>query len=455
MHRLWGMALLSFSLCASALAQGPPRSLHPLIAKAVAAVSTERIETTLRKLEGFGTRGNYTDASQEKTGIGAARRWIQSEFQSYSPRLQVRLDTYRVKKQQRVWRDTEFVNVVAVLPGTRYPERQILISGHYDSLNLGRRSAEERASDAPGPRQLSDEEQQKRAVAPAPGISDDASGVAATLEMARVLSQYEFDKTLVFVAFAGEEVGLIGSTLHAQKAKAEKQTIEAVLNSDIIGTEVSGDGRRVNRAVRIFSADPNDSPARQLARYIRDIGARYLPGFETWLIFRADRVGRGGDHTPFANEGYAAVRFTSAVENFTHQHSETDTLANASPAYIASVTKLKLAVGASLALAPKTPDATMGLSRGRTGYDARLRWKDPEPAADLLGYAVVYRSTTAPYWEHEVFAGKETELVLEGVDIDNSVFGVKAIDTQGNESLVAAFGGRANTSTTPRKIETY
>ncbi|MBI4907153.1 MAG: M20/M25/M40 family metallo-hydrolase, partial [Acidobacteria bacterium] len=345
------------------LAQGPPRSVHPLIAKAVASVSTERIEASLRKLESFGTRGNFTDPTHESTGIGAARRWLQSEFQSYSPKLKVRLDTYRVKKQQRIFRDTEFVNVVAVLPGTRYADRQILISGHYDSLNLGRRTTEERATGGP-PRQLSEAEQLKRAVAPAPGISDDASGVAATLEMARVLSQYEFDKTLVFAAWAGEEVGLIGSTLHAQKAKAEKQTIEAVLNSDIIGTEVAGDGRHVNRAVRIFSADPNDSPARQLARYIRDIGARYTPGFDTWLIFRSDRVGRGGDHTPFANEGYAAVRFTSAVENYAHQHSGTDTLANASPAYIANVTKLKLAAAASLALAPRTPDAAMGLSRG-------------------------------------------------------------------------------------------
>jgi hypothetical protein len=184
------------------------------------------------------------------------------------------------------------------------------------------------------------------------------------------------------------------------------------------------------------------------------------------LVFRSDRVSRGGDHTPFALEGYAAVRFSSVVENYAHQHSATDTFANASPEYITQVAHLKAAVAASLALAPKSPTTTTeivreGLSRtvasvtrGKSGYDALLRWKDPEPAPDLAGYAIVMRGTTAPYWEKEIFVGKELEYLMPGVDIDGCVFGVKAIDQQGNESLVAPFVTRGGFPS-PRKIEIY
>jgi acetylornithine deacetylase/succinyl-diaminopimelate desuccinylase-like protein len=242
-------------------AQGPPKSINPLVKKIVNEVQQERIETILKKLEAFGTRGNFSETDHPTRGVGAARRWIFEQMKTYSPRLEVRMDTYRVKKQTRIFRDVEIVNVVAVLPGKSYPDHQILISGHYDSLNLlRRRNTDGAAGDGQAPSEPSIEEQEKRAMAPAPGVSDDASGVAATMELARILSKYEFDKTLVFVAFAGEEIGLVGSSLHAQKAKDQKLAIEAVLNSDIIGTEVSGDGRRINRAVRVFSDDPNDSP---------------------------------------------------------------------------------------------------------------------------------------------------------------------------------------------------
>jgi hypothetical protein len=395
-------------------AQGPPKSINPLVKKIVNEVQQERIETILKKLEAFGTRGNFSETDHPTRGVGAARRWIFEQMKTYSPRLEVRMDTYRVKKQTRIFRDVEIVNVVAVLPGKSYPDHQILISGHYDSLNLlRRRNTDGAAGDGQAPSEPSIEEQEKRAMAPAPGVSDDASGVAATMELARILSKYEFDKTLVFVAFAGEEIGLVGSSLHAQKAKDQKLAIEAVLNSDIIGTEVSGDGRRINRAVRVFSDDPNDSPSRQLARYVKETAERYWPRFEPWLVFRSDRVGRGGDHTPFALEGYAAVRFTSAVENYTHQHSDTDTFDNASPEYVANVTRVKAAVAACLALAPRSPVTTTEtnrdgqrrtsatVTRGRSQYDALLRWKDQDPAPDLAGYTVVARSTTAPFWERK------------------------------------------------------
>jgi Zn-dependent M28 family amino/carboxypeptidase len=284
------------------------------------------------------------------------------------------------------------------------------------------------------------------------------------MELARVLSQYEFEKTLVFVAFAGEEEGLLGSSLYAEKARAAHQKIEAVLNSDIIGSDVSGSGRMDNRRVSVFSEDPDDSPSRELARYIRDIGERYLPAMRVDTIFRADRFGRGGDHTPFNQEGFAAVRLSSPEENFANQHTVTDTFANTSVPYITMVTKVNGAAAASLAWAPKAPVTsevaerngqkvtTLFLTRGKSRYDAALRWKHENPEADLLGYAVLWRSTTAPYWEHEVFVGKTMEYTLPDVSIDDLVFGVKAIDKDGNESLVSPY---VQAPRAKRKIEVY
>jgi hypothetical protein len=282
-------------------------------------------------------------------------------------------------------------------------------------------------------------------------VTDDASGTACVMELARVLSQFEFEKTLVFVAFAGEEQGLLGSTLYAARSKKENQKIEAVLNNDIIGSDVSGNGRMENRRVNVFSEDPQDSHSRTLARYIKDMGEKYLPSMRVDLMFRADRFGRGGDHTPFNQEGYAAVRFSSPSENFTHQHTLTDTFANTSVPYIARVTKVNGAVAASLALAPRAPVVVneverngrkmeqLMLQRGRTRYDAALRWKHEKPEADLAGYVVVMRSTTAPNWEREIYVGKVLEYTMPDVSIDEVVFGVKAIDKDGNESLVTPY----------------
>jgi hypothetical protein len=284
------------------------------------------------------------------------------------------------------------------------------------------------------------------------------------MELARVLSQYQFEKTLVFVAFAGEEMGLLGSTLYAQKARTLDQKIEAVLNNDIIGSDVSGNGRAENRRVSVFSEDPQDSSSRQLARYIREVGERYVPSMRVDPVFRADRFGRGGDHTPFNLEGFAAVRFSTPVENFANQHSITDTFANTSPPYTTRVAKVNAAVAASLAWAPKSPATTelterngqkvpqLLLTRGKTRYDAQLKWKQENPEPDLAGYVILMRATTAPFWEHEIFVGNVTEYTLPDVSIDELVFGIKAIDKEGNESLASPYvqGPRAK-----RKIETY
>jgi hypothetical protein len=287
----------------------------------------------------------------------------------------------------------------------------------------------------------------------APGVSDDSSGVAVTMELARVMSQMEFEKTLVFIAFAGEEQGLVGATLYAGKAKEAKRIIDAVLNNDIVGNDVGGSGRHADSVVNVFSDDPSDSPARSIARYVKQTGERYVPSMRVNTVFRADRFGRGGDHTPFANEGFGAVRFTTPAEFFANQHTSTDTFANASPAYAASVARVNAAAAASLGWAPAAPDVmketksevtgTMvvspDLARGKSGYDAVLKWKDDKPAEDLLGFAIVMRSTISPFWKSETFVGDVHEYTLPNVNIDDIVIGVKAVDKAGNESPVSAY----------------
>lgn len=437
--------------------------LDPQIQKIVNEVSQDRIADTLKHLTGFETRGNFSDPTQQNRGIGAARQWIYEQFRSYSPRLEVSFDPYKVKKQgTRILRDVEVVNVVAVLPGTTQPEKRLIVSGHYDSLDVVRKAGlQEPKGDGTDPSVDDSIDFEKSIEAVAPGATDDASGTALVLELARVMSQYKFEKTIVFVTFAGEEIGLIGSTLYADKAKAHNDQIEAVFNNDIVGNDVSGNGHAENGLVHIYSEDPDDSPSRELARYIRDSAQRYVPGFTADLVFRNDRFGRGGDHTPFNQDGFTAVRFTTAAENLESQHTANDTLEKTSPSYNANVARVNAAGLASLALAPSPPETmreittgsakgrkTPNLGRGKSHYDAVLRWKDPNPAADLAGYAIVVRSTTSPYWDHQIFVGKVTEYTLPNVNIDEVVLGVKAIDVDGHESLVAPY---VNAPPAPRK----
>jgi hypothetical protein len=434
---------LALFLLASAAAGAELNSANPAVRDIVGEVSEDRIAATLKKLESFGTRNTMSP------GAVAARQWIYDELRSYSPRLEVRFDSYKVRKQGRFPNDVELANVVAVLPGVKNPERRFIVSGHYDSLSL-----------APGKDWIL-----KQAEAPAPGVDDDGSGTAAVLELARVMSRHEFDKTIVFIAFVAEEQGLVGASLYAEKARKQNELIDGVLNNDIIGTAAAGNGRVENGAVRVFSQEPSDSSSRELARYVREIGARYVPAMKVDLIFRADRFSRGGDHTPFHNEGYAAVRFTSANENYSHQHSPTDTFENVSTSYVTRVARVNAAALASLALAPKAPVVQRRLEegerkgmlvplldRGKSGYDAHLKWIDDQPEADLAGYVVVERSTTAPDWEREVWVGKSNEYLMENVSVDDRIFGVKAVDRDGNESLVAPFTFEPFPK---RPIETY
>jgi hypothetical protein len=460
-------SLLAFALLPCLNAE--MKSINPTVQKIMDSVSQDRITEILKKLEGFGTRGLFSEQDNPTHGIGAARHWIYDQFKSYSPRLQVSFDSYRVKKGKgRIIQDVELHNVIAVLPGKLNPERQFVLSAHYDSLALlhrnpdgstgipsretqtgsgsGDGAAGEGGPGAPPPFDL-------KLLAPTePGVTDDGSGIAAVMELARIMSQYEFEKTIVFVAFAGEEEGLVGSTLYSQKARKENRIIDGVLNNDIIGSEVSGNGRIDNSTVSVYSEDPADSSSRELARYIKEISERYMPSVTIDLVFRADRIGRGGDHTPFNQEGYPAVRVTTPNENYANQHSVTDTFENTSVAYAARAIKANAAALASLALAPKAPvtdepvksgprkgQLAPMISRGKTRYNAALRWKNENPEADLLGYVIVSRKTTAPYWEKEIFVGNVMEYTFNDVSIDDMIFGVKAIDRDGNESLVAPY----------------
>ena len=431
-------------------------AINPRVKEIVDAVSEDRIAEILKRLEGFGTRNIFSSQTDPEKGIGAARKWIYEQFRSYSPRLQVSYDTYRVKnnaaKKGRIIRDVELQNVVAILPGTVNKDRRIVVSGHYDSAVATRRREE---GTTPSAEPVTFDLESK-----APGANDDGSGTAAVLELARAMSQHEWKNTIVFIAFTAEEEGLVGSTLYARKARKEKDNIEAVLNNDIIGDDTGGNGVKNNATVAVYSEDPADSPSRELARYIRETCERYIPSMRVELVFRPDRLGRGGDHTPFNQEGYAAVRFTTPEENYANQHSVTDTVANMSIPYTARVVRVNAAALASLALAPAKPiveeqvtrqgkPVTVSMiTRGKSRYDAQLKWKG---GPDVAAYVVMMRSTTSPLWEKEIFVGNVTEYMMKDVSIDDRVFGVKAIDKEGNASMVSTYVSRPRP---PLEIET-
>ncbi len=419
-------------LAAAGSARAAETTTDPRVESIVAAVSEQRVGEIVRTLAGFGTRHLLSSTTTPNRGIGAARQWIFDEMKRSSPRLQVSFDTYLVAKQgERILRDVELRNVVAVLPG-RSP-RRIYVSGHYDSVA--------RIPPAKGEAGLGRFDWGNGDL-PAPGADDDGSGTALTMELARVFGQsgVEFDATLVFVAFAGEEEGLIGSSLHAQKAKAEGWRIDAVLNNDIVGGASGGTGVADTAHVRIFSEGPEDSASRQLARHVQRQAARYVPNHRVVLMARHDRFGRGGDHTPFVQRGFAGVRMTETQEVYEHQHTVDDTPAGVSPLYLARNARVDAAAAAVLALAPPAPETTDEkgrtlLERGASGYDAALRWS-ASPGA--TGYVVFWRDAWSQDWQHERRV-TGTELVMPGVSIDDYVFGVAAVDAAGNESLVSAY----------------
>jgi hypothetical protein len=418
---LFGM----FDRPAAAVAQGG-LTADPRIAQLLSAVSEQRLQATVDRLAGFRTRNTLSSVSDPRAGIGAARQWIFDEMKGYSPRLQVSFDRHMVPAGGRITREVELVNVMAVLPG-RSP-RRVYVSGHYDSVVL-RPAAEDSAA-----ARTNDN--------PAPGANDDGSGTALTMELARVFAQsgLEFDATLVFIALAGEEQGLVGARMHAQKARADSVRIDAVFNNDITGNSTGGDGTVDGSTVRVFSEGPEDSPSRQLARFVRRHAALYQPGHVVRLIAREDRFGRGGDHTAFNQNGYAGVRISESKENYDRQHTVRDTPDGVDPAYLARNARVNAAAAATLALAPPAP-VVLGrggptLQRGESRYDAQLRWQ-ASPGA--VGYRVFWREAWGPDWQHERYVSDTTELALANISIDDYVFGVAAVGPGGHESVVSAY----------------
>lgn len=434
--------LLSGAAClyASTLA-AQSSDLDPRIVKLIGGVSEERLTAILKKLESFGTRNTLSTTDSPVHGIGAAREWIFQELRSYSPKLQVTFDTYRIAKQGRITRDVEARNVMAVLPGRSV--RRIYVSGHYDTIaieggqsatNAGRRRdvAVTQPADPNAPND-----------SPAPGVNDDGSGVSLTLELARLFSQsgIDFDATLVFMCHVAEEQGLMGAKLHARKAQQERIPIEAVLNNDIVGGAAGGNGITDGTSIRVYSEGPEDSASRELARFIQRWAARYVPSHTVRLMARADRFSRGGDHSAYNQYGFAAVGFRESRENFLHQHDPRDTFDGVSPAYLAQNVRVNAAAMATLALAPPPPEVVdergvPTIDRAPSGYDAHLRWKAAPGAA---AYRVFWRQAWGPDWQHELLVGNVTELVLPNTLIDDLVFGVAAVDAGGHESYVSAY----------------
>lgn len=420
--------------------------LNPQIEKIVTEISAKNIEANIRKLVSFGTRHTLSSQDDPQRGIGAARRWIKAEMERYSResggRLQVAEDEFVQPAGGRVPQPTTLVNVVAILPGSQ-PEakdRLYVVSGHYDSC-VCTQSMTDATSDAPG-------------------ASDDASGTAAVMEMARVMSKYQFDATLVFMTVAGEEQGLLGAAHWAEDAKKKGLNVAAMFTNDIIGNTLGGNGVRDNRRVRLFSegvptteteaearvrqsvGGENDAPSRQLARYIKEVGERYVNNFEVTLVFRRDRYGRGGDHNAFLQRGFAAVRFTEPNEDFSRQHQKVreengikygDVLEMVDPPYIAQVARVNAASLASMALAPAAPTG-VGFKTGRQEYDTTIAWK-PNAEPDLAGYRIVWRETYQPFWQRSVETGSVTEFVMKALSKDDFFFAVQAIDKDGNVSV--------------------
>lgn len=435
---LFAAAILLGAASLSRIVTTQQVDLDSRITKLAGAISEERLGAALKKLESFGTRSIFSATDSPTRGIGAARQWIFDEMKSYSAKLAVSFDSYKVARQDgagqtapRIARDVEIRNVIAVLPGTS--PRRVYISSHYDTTAISRGQAGERLE--PGSGLPND--------SPAPGVNDDGSGTALTVELARVFSEtgIEFDATLVFACWAGEEQGVIGSSLHAQRAAAEHTVIDAVFDSDIVGNERGGNGVIDGSSIRLYSDGPEDSASRALARYIQRVAARYEPSHRVRLMARQDRFGRGGDNRAFNWYGFAAVVFRESRENFARQHDPRDTFEGTSPAYLVRNARVNAAAAASLALAPPAPVVTNErgqptLGRQPSGYDANLKWA-PSPGA--AAYRIFWREAWGPDWQHDVLVGNVTELMLPNMQIDDYVFGVAAVGPGGHESVISSY----------------
>jgi hypothetical protein len=458
------LAMISLLSVASALAQAS--APNPDIATIMARITPATMDRYVNKLVSFGTRHTTSDTVSETRGIGAARRWIKMEMEQCAKlsagRMTVTFEEHTRPAGRRIAQPTQLVNVVATLQGTATPERVIVVSGHYDS----------RASDV------------MDATSDAPGANDDASGSAAVMAMACAFAPYRFPATLVFMNVAGEEQGLLGADHFADVAQKQKRNLIAVVTNDIIGSPVGDKGQRDDQQVRLFadgfspllkmyldaqktpanasdkevvaaaeatrkmlevmarSGGDDDTATHQLGRYLKEAAERHVPGFTVKLIARRDRFLRGGDHLPFLERGFAAVRFTEPFENFTHQHQNVRTENGVQFGdlpqfvdfpYVARVARVNAAGLASLALAPAAP-LEVGIEVSELTNDTRLLWKTAE-AEKPAGFRLVWREPGSPNWQFHKDVGNLNAYTLKDVSKDNFVFGVASVNATGEASL--------------------
>jgi len=424
-------------------AASEPATEQPLLREVVAAVTPAELSSTISTLVSFGTRHTLSETRSDSRGIGAARRWVQGRFADLSAQCGNCLEVVTPSQTfsgSRVPQPTKVMDIVAIQRGSGDAKRVILITGHLDS----------RVADI------------MNFTSDAPGANDDASGVAAVMEAARVLSKHRFRATLVYAALSGEEQGLYGGKVLAEYARAQGWQVEADLNNDIIGNSRGEDGVHDNSTVRVFSegtkaletpaqADRRrynggevDSPSRNIARFMATLADRYLTNLRVQMVYRTDRFGRGGDQLSFLELGFPAVRVTEAHEDYTHQHQDTrvengvrygDLIEFVDFDYLAQVTRLNLLTLAAMANAPAPPKGVR--VEGAVTPNTTLRWQAQPGAA---GYRVWWRGTTDPQWKYSLYVAADAvqpaRLTLKNVVIDDWFFGVSAVSADGYESPV-------------------
>ncbi len=409
----------------------------------VKEVSPDSLQSNIKKLVAFGTRNTLSTQPGTSRGIVAARNWVLTKFQHFarqsSGRLTAFIDTTTLPPNgRRVDRKILLGNVVASLKGTDPLDNRIfIISGHLDNM---RSSPTDSVGDAPG-------------------ANDDGSGTAAVIECARVMSKHSFPATIVFVTVSGEEQGLLGAAFMSEKAKKENWNIEAVLNNDIMGSNNSNETNIIdNTKIRVFSEGlpafeteknainirtlglENDGKSRQLARYVKEVGERYVDNLQVVMIYRNDRFLRGGDHTPYVQRGFAAVRFTEMNENHTRQHQNIRTENNIHYGdleehidyeYLRKNTAMNLANLANLAKAPSIPDSVK-MDVKKLSNNTYLFWNKPK-SGNVKGYYILLRETTSAVWQKKIFTSATT--ITLPYSKDNYFFAVQSVNESGNESL--------------------
>jgi hypothetical protein len=410
------------------------------LAAALADVNPARIRATDSALVSFGTRNTFSDTLSTTRGIGAARRWLFAQLQQASREcggcLRVEYDAAVIRVARHPQQaSANIVNVLGILPG-RDTNRVIVMGGHYDSCvcSVPPNGGVDSTSTAPG-------------------ADDDGSGTSAVVELARVVSKRYpkgLDATVIFVLHAAEEQGLLGATHLAQRLKAEGKQVIAGMTDDIVGNVVAEDGSVDSTSVRIYAQDPDSSGSRELGRYVWGLGVMYLPGFEVVPVFRLDRIGRGGDHTPYIQAGWPGLRFTERLENYKRQHLPTDDLSHVNFGYVAQVARLNAATVVSLASAPAAPDTVIARRENAAsgGQAWSLRWT-PVPGATR--YEILVRRTTSPSWERVIPVGAGLTQQLD-FQLDDGWAAVRSVGPNGHRSIARTAGpaARAPAATPPR-----